>query len=376
MRVTQHVLHSARDTVAFAFAPQPNMSSVLLAFGSPTLFAANLPRLRDSLPNSLIAGCSTAGDIANDAIYDDTLVLTLLEFASTTAVMESVTVTSPDQTMVAAQQLARQLPTEQLKHVFVFSDGLHVNGSSLAAVLNRYLPLGVTVTGGLAGDGPRFQNTRVFDANGAHTQRIIALGLYGKQLHVGYGSMGGWESFGPERKITRSHGNVLYELDGQSALSLYKMYLGEAAAELPASGLLFPLHLHANDDRQGVVRTILSIDEAQQSMIFAGDMPQGATVRLMRAHFDRLIDGATGAAQLAAFSDDEAAFALLVSCVGRRLVLQQQCQQEIVAVQRVLGPHTIVTGFYSYGELCPQGQLRDCSLHNQTMTITSLRESA
>lgn len=104
---------------------------------------------------------------------------------------------------------------------------------------------------------------------------IAAIGLYSTRLRVGYASMGGWDPFGPERLITRSKENVLYELDNKSALQLYKKYLGEHAKGLPATGLLFPLSIRETEDKKGVVKTILSVDEKNQSMTFAGDVPEG-----------------------------------------------------------------------------------------------------
>ena len=188
--------------------------------------------------------------------------------------------------------------------------------------------------------------------------------------------MGGWDPFVPERKITRSSGNVLHELDGQSALALYKKYLGPQAAELPASGLLFPLSLRVREDETGIVRTILGINEEEQSITFAGDVPEGAYVRLMKANFDRLIDGASQAAQasyttIGASSPD---LAILISCVGRKLVLKQRIEEEVESVREILGDRTVLTGFYSYGEISPFSPSATCELHNQTMTITTFSE--
>ena len=206
---------------------------------------------------------------------------------------------------------------------------------------------------------------------------IVALGLYGDRLRVGYGSLGGWDSFGPERLITRSRGNVLYELDGTSALQLYKTYLGEHAQGLPATALLFPLSLRTQENTEPVVRTILSVDEDEQSMTFAGDLPQGGYARLMKANFDRLIDGATGAARTSAAaigSASPADLAILISCVGRKLVLKQRIEEEVESVREVLGEHPALAGFYSYGEISPFTPGARCELHNQTMTITTFSE--
>ncbi len=205
---------------------------------------------------------------------------------------------------------------------------------------------------------------------------IAAVGLYGDRLRVGYASLGGWDPFGPERLITRSRGNVLYELDGRSALELYKTYLGPHARELPASGLLFPLSLRSESSLTPVVRTILSVNEEESSMTFAGDLPMGHYARLMRANFDRLIDGAVGAARTSyeAVGASSPDLALLVSCVGRKLVLGQRIEEEVEGVRDVLGDGTVLAGFYSYGEISPFTPTARCELHNQTMTITSLAE--
>jgi hypothetical protein len=206
--------------------------------------------------------------------------------------------------------------------------------------------------------------------------RIAAVGFYGSRLQVGCGSMGGWDAFGPERLVTRSRGNVLYELDGRSALALYTEYLGEHAAGLPASGLLFPLSVRFGDDGPGIVRTILAVDPVEGTMTFAGDVPEGAYARLMKANFERLIEGATGAANrcsesLGASPPD---LAILISCVGRKLVLKQRIEEEVEGVRDVLGREATLTGFYSYGEISPFTPTAPCELHNQTMTITTLTE--
>jgi hypothetical protein len=261
--------------------------------------------------------------------------------------------------------------------LFLLSEGLTVNGSDLIRGLKSQLPEAVTLTGGLAGDGTKFQETLVLWNDRIDCNLIAAVGFYGDRLQVGYGSLGGWKTFGPKRVITKSQGNVLYELDGQSALELYKKYLGDHAAGLPATGLLFPLSLQADDGDRSVVRTILAVDEVAQSLTFAGDVPEGNIVQLMQANLDRLVDGAIDAAQasLEATPSDEPELAILISCVGRKLVLKQRVEEEIEGVREVIGHRAALTGFYSYGEIAPAEFGQSCQLHNQTMTITTLMES-
>jgi hypothetical protein len=335
-----------------------------------------LDEIAAAYPRARVIGCSTAGEICGTEVTDDSLVCTAISFKHTRIDLAQVAMGEVGSSFEAGTRLARALDPEGLVHAFVLSDGLSVNGSQLVAGLSSELPSDVTVTGGLSGDGARFEETLVLCDGGATRDAVTLLGLYGDRLKVGYASLGGWDSFGPERLITRSAGNVLYELDGQSALGLYKRYLGDQAAGLPATGLLFPLSIRTGDAEPGVVRTILSIDERKQSMTFAGDLPQGAYARLMKANFDRLVDGAAGAARTSvqAVGTDSPDLAVLISCVGRKMVLGQRIEEEVESVREIMGDATTLAGFYSYGEVSPFTPNAQCELHNQTMTITTFAE--
>ncbi|WP_374594179.1 FIST signal transduction protein [Aquabacterium sp.] len=367
-----------RDVHQLGAVVGPDAQLVLLFGGGARLRdAALVSPLRARFPQAALIGCSTAGEICGEHVLDDSLVAVAVRFEHTRVRKAHTRVQGAPDSHAAGARLARDLAAPDLRHVLVLSDGLTINGTALAAGLRESLPPAVAVTGGLAGDGARFEHTCLRLDDDVIDQGVAAVGLYGERLQVGYGSVGGWDSFGPARVITRSQGNVLYELDGCSALDLYKQYLGEHAANLPASALLFPLAVDCGQGQSDLVRTVLSVDESNKSMTFAGDMPQGAHARLMKANFDRLIDGAAGAAQvgLQRLGSFQPQLALLVSCVGRKLVLRQRVEEEVESVRAVLGPAPILTGFYSYGEICPQGTLGRCELHNQTMTVTTFVEA-
>src|SRR6185369_1882648 len=250
------------------------------------------------------------------------------------------------------------------------SDGVSVNGSDLLRGINAVVPPSVVVTGGLAGDGANFKETWVIADRALSARNVSAVGFYGEHVKIGHGSKGGWDIFGPERLVTRSQGNVLYELDGRPALALYKEYLGHRASGLPATALLFPLALRNQGGGPQIVRTVTGIDEDRQAMTFAGDIPQGCIAQLMKANFDRLIDGAGDAAEQTAadWGPGGPLLAIAVSCVGRRMVLGERCEEELEAVREVLPAAAQMVGFYSYGELSPHVE-GGCELHNQTMTL-------
>lgn len=330
-------------------------------------------RIQDAYPTATMVGCSTAGEIADRRVLDDSIVATAVRFERTRVVVAHVPVNGHGSTEEVGRAAARSLPPLGLVHVMVLSAGKSVNGSKLVAGLASVLPPSVQVTGGLAGDGARFAKTVVWSGEGPREDVVTAIGFYGEGLRVGFGSLGGWDPFGPERVVTRSAANVLSELDGRPALALYKTYLGEHSAGLPSTGLLFPLSIRTPDGRT-FVRTILGVDEAANTLTFAGDIPQGAYARLMKANFDRLIDGAQGAAKTCLVSDEPPDLAILISCVGRKLVLGQRTEEEVEAVGGILGRGTTLAGFYSYGEICPTSPEANCELHNQTMTITTFSE--
>ncbi len=359
-----HCLDSERTLVLVFAAPELG--------ARPELFST----LKSNFPRGVVIGCSTAGEIAGERLSDHSLSVAVVQFAATNIRLAIADVAGVEDSCQAARSLAGQLTAPDLRAVLVLSDGLRVNGSELARGFSAALPRGVTVTGGLAADGSRFERTWVV-SNGVVADGVVAaVGLYGEHVRIGHGSRGGWDMFGPERLVTRATNNVLYELDGKPALELYKRYLGERVSELPASALLFPLALHENGDRQGIVRTILGVNEDDQSMTFAGEIPQGARVRLMRANVDRLINGAAEAATDSRQSDvnGHPTLAIAISCVGRRLVMGERTDEEIEATLDALPPGTRQVGFYSYGELCPLDAASCCDLHNQTMTLTTISE--
>ncbi|MCO7223872.1 FIST signal transduction protein [Pleionea sp. CnH1-48] len=357
--------------------PDKSNANWLLAFGHKSLMQEEgfIQSVRASFPNAEIMGCTTSGEIINTEVYDDSMVLTAIEFANTQVKTSHVNIKDFNDSFAAGEHLSATIAKDNLKHIFVLSDGQQVNGSSLVRGLEKNLPPGVLITGGLAGDGDRFESTYIWHNELAQEGLITIGGLYGDSIKIGHGSLGGWDTFGPDRLVTQSDENVLYELDDTNALKLYKEYLGEYVHDLPASALLFPLYVTPPGGSPGVVRTILSIDEDKQSMTFAGNVTQGSYAKMMRANFDRLIDGAGEAAEnaLSLSSTESVGLAILISCVGRRLILKQRTEDELESVSEVI-PDTPLCGFYSYGEISPLLDTGSCKLHNQTMTITMLTE--
>ncbi|MBA2689049.1 MAG: FIST C-terminal domain-containing protein [Gemmatimonadaceae bacterium] len=378
MFVEQTRWSSATGWVVSRAPRQDPSAHVVLFFGAREAIESSraVEVLRAAHPQACIVGCSTAGEISETTVSDGSVVATAIHFEHTVVRAACQPLESAEDSRSAGERIARELSSNDLVHVFVLAEGLKINGSDLVAGLRHGLPANVAVTGGLAADGALFEKTCVYCDGEREGGAVVAVGFYGDRLRIGYGSMGGWDTFGPERLVTRAEGNVLYELDGSSALELYKQYLGSHAADLPASGLRFPLSLRGESGDRGIVRTILGIDEAAGSLVFAGDIPQGVYARLMKANVDRLIDGASEAATSCRvpLASSVPSLGILISCVGRKLVLKQRAEEEVESVRAVLGDEAVLSGFYSYGEIAPFASSTKCELHNQTMTITTFTE--
>ena len=327
--------------------------------------------LRRFFPNADIVGCSSSGNIHGNTISDEDMVIAAISFSRTKLVVKSKLIDVGDDISLVVNELLKEFPNERLKHLFVLSDGLSISGSQLTRALNS---LSIPVTGGLAGDADRFKESWVMVNGPAKQHQIALIGFYG-DLATSYGFATGWHEFGPERRVTRSLGGVVYEIDRKPALEIYTKYLGELSRDLPSSGLRFPLSVRDSDSARPYVRTLLGVDSSNQSLRFAGDVPEGSLCKLMKTDIDSLIDASVNLANdIAPTESKKNSLCLAVSCVGRRLVMDQIAEEEIEAIQGILGSQTTVFGFYSYGEIAPFDAAL-CSLHNQTTTLTFLSEN-
>jgi hypothetical protein len=354
-------------------------STLVLIFASlhETKVEEELSKIAASFPHSIIIGASTSGEIYQEDVFDDTIVVSVSKFESTKLnykVCESI---GNDTSYEDGATLANELYTDTLKGIFILSDGLLTNGSKLTRGVSSVVNSSVVVSGGLAGDKDKFEKTWIIEKGSLRESVVCAVGFYGENIHFEAASKGGWDSLGLSRTVTKSKDNVLYELDGKPALEIYKRYLGDKAKELPASGLLFPLELReGSDNQEKKVRTVLGVDESNQSITFAGNIPQNSEVTLMKANFNRLVDGAGKSAEALNFSNfnNEPLLCIAISCVGRKLLLKSRTDEEIEAVKEILPENANLIGFYSYGEISPLASGR-CDLHNQTMTLTAIWES-
>ena len=352
---------------------------IILVFAERSLLENDslVKQLKSSYINANVITCSTAGEINNKQVEENSAVCVVMSFEKTTYNFAVGNISQHKNSFELGKDTASKLPAEDLKYILVISDGGLINGDEITMGIQASVNDSVLISGGLAGDGANFQRTLVgFDEN-IQAGNVVLMGLYGDHIKVGTGFKGGWDVFGPERIITKSDGNVLFEIDNENALDMYKMYLGKYAEGLPSSALLFPISIKSENNDFFIVRTILSVDEKNKTMTFAGNLPQGSVVRFMKSNFDRLVQAASEAGTTATLNLGEnipAELAIIVSCVGRKLVLMDRIEEEVEAAIENITSGATVAGFFSYGEIAPQKDQKTSHLHNQTITITTFAE--
>ena len=379
MKIEQQVLSSFTDQLRpVKFTGKTRLAIV---FGSVERLEApgELDKIAAAFPGVTVVGCSTAGEISRNGVVEQRagLSVTTLDMNHTDITVERQVISSMAASAEAGAALGKALLKPDLRYVMVLSDGLKVNGAELVRGLRSALPATTVISGGLAGDDARFGRTYVVHGKELLSGQVVAVGFYGAKFTARVMSGSGWISFGMDRRVTRSEANVVYEIDGQRALDVYSAYLGDEAANLPATGLLYPLAVRLAEGDQGLIRTLLAVDREKGSLTFAGDVNQGSNVRLMHANNQQLVAGAGAAAEDACVTTGPAAtqLALLFSCVGRKLLMGTHIDMEIEEVATHLQPGAVVSGFYTYGEIGYYKDSGHCELHNQTMTVTSLTEA-
>lgn len=351
---------------------------LVLVFGNRYMLEEHsvFEEIRKLFPDGHIIFGSACAEISSNTVNEESITITAIEFEKSNFLIKTSNVLNSDlDSFKTGNELIQQFPEEGLKYVFVVSEGSFVNGSQLTKGMNTSTQNNLLITGGLCGDNARFEKTLASYNENPKEGEIVAIGFYGETLEVSFSIHGGWTPFGPERIVTKSTDNTLYELDGQPALDLYKTYLGDKAKDLPGAALLYPLNVTSTDEKQSIVRSILNINEEDNAVILAGDIPENSKVQLMMTNVDHIANASEQAARQALeYRKNKPEIAFLVSCIGRKLVLDQRVEEEIEEVIEVLGNNTVTCGFYSYGEIAPFHGEVACQLHNQTMTITLMSE--
>ena len=376
MKVDQFLL--ANNAISYS---QKNISSAeevsfVLVFASRSKMESPkwLSLLQNHYPGADILSCSTSGEVYFSELTNESVTGMAVALSKTNFEIYAERLVGNQESFDLGKNLASRFATEGLNHVLLFGDGWLVNGSDLVQGMYSILGKAVSISGGLAGDGANFSKTLVGLNEDIHQRMAVAIGFYGDTLKIGFGSHGGWSELGEAYEVTEADGREILKLGTTSPLSAYKAFLGDDADGLPGTALLYPVAVWLPGAEDYVVRTVFNTDEFNGSITLGEATPVGSRLQFMRARFDDLLKGVKGAAEEALTGLGQSPeMALMVSCIGRKLLFNQQIDEEIKETHEVLGSQTPIGGFYSYGEICPV-QKDLAALHHQMLTLTVFAE--
>ncbi|PWL28335.1 FIST N-terminal domain-containing protein [uncultured Roseivirga sp.] len=355
-----------KNSVSFVlvFAPRQEMES-----------QGWLKGISEKYPQADIVSCSSSGEVYLSEVLDNSVTGMAVALQKSSVEIHSMKLEDGDSSKALGERLSAGFTSTDLRHVLVFSDGWLINGVELLEGMYRALGRDVLISGGLAGDGANFSKTLVGLNGEIDEGQVVAIGFYGQQIEIGFGSHGGWDVFGDSHIVTATEGRVIKAMDGKSPLSLYKQFMGDDADGLPGAALLYPLSVVIPESESPLVRTVYSIDEVLGHLIIGQEIPVGTEVRFMKAEFDDLLNGSSQAVQKALSTlNGVPEFCLVISCIGRKLLFDRKIEEEIASTQSVLGSEVPIGGFYSYGEICP-AKRGLAELHHQMLAVTLIREN-
>src|SRR5690348_14162606 len=108
-------------------------AQLVLLFGCPALLKQRdlLQSIQRAYPSAHLLGCSTAGEISDTQVLDESLVATAVQFEHTTLHGVRIKLKDGISDFQAGEMLARELDKKGLVHALVLSRGVNVNGTDL-----------------------------------------------------------------------------------------------------------------------------------------------------------------------------------------------------------------------------------------------------
>ncbi|MGA2937236.1 MAG: FIST N-terminal domain-containing protein [Syntrophobacteraceae bacterium] len=313
-----------------------------------------------------VFGASSAGEICNDEFLEESIVAMLLDVSRDTyrlKVFEGREKTSSQ----IGQNIGEWAKTVyENPALMVMSGGILADGDGILNGIINEMGRQAPLFGGMAGDDLKAHETFVFDGSRITSNGAVALIFDRNVIGLQGVAFSGWKGIGTSKTVTKARGNIVYEINGEPTLDIYRKYLDfghDPSVEITVVlASQYPLLLN-RDDGSSVLRAVVHIND-DKSLVYAGSVPEGAKVRFGMAPGPEIIDHVIE--QISEFSRQapRSEAIVLFSCVARHLALGPMVEDEIAAVRKLWDVPLV--GFFTYGEIGPVLQGR-CDYHNNTL---------
>ncbi len=324
-----------------------------------------LQGIRSVTKETPLLGCSTAGEIITTGPSKNSVVVMAIATDGLEFHLGRGENIKQDAT-AAGKQLAQDLlsKTKAGKVMMMMPDGLAGNGADIVRGIQEVLGANFLIAGGAAGDDFLFKETYEY-YNGEVLNGAVVGAMVSDEAKFGIGVRHGWQPIGAAKRVTKSKGNVLYELDGKPAIHIYEEYFGKEAEALRSEPLArmaitYPLGLRIPHSDEYLIRDPITVGEKGE-INCAAEVPEGSEIKLMMGSKEAAIAAATQAAeqcltQVKTRGGSKVTTAIIFNCIARDKVLGQDAKDEIAAIRKTLGDNVEFIGFYTYGEQAPIGK--------------------
>ncbi len=343
-----------------------------------------LRAVREATGGAPLCGCSGEGTIGgNDADESNYSVVVMAissgELRWRNGLARGLSTDSRAAGQLISQSVSSDLGADAVG-LFVFPDGTTVNFDEFFAGLEGDLPSDrfLPIWGGGAGDNLALVQTYQYCDDEIASDGVAYALLSGETqpastIGIGYLPIGG------ERKVTRSQGNVIYEIDGKSAVEVLQEYLPDSAlaedwrryAHSCVLCLRAPSYL---EDEEYVVRTILSLDATDGSATVQTEVPEGTSVWMTSKDQEKFTAGLDRMAEQIkkGLGGNQPKLVLHFDCVSRgKLMFRDQEKMRLLRqLRQAVDPEAPWAGFYTFGEIGPVDK-HNC-YHNYTGVVLAL----
>jgi hypothetical protein len=339
--------------------------------------------IREATDGAPLCGCSGEGIIAGGEADESNFAMGVMVINSdqlrfSHGIATGLGEDSAQAGRAVAQTIQSQVSSDT-RALFLFPDGVTVNFDRLLAGLEGGLNLDrpLPLVGGTAGDNWAFERTYQYCNNHVISDGV-AWALLSGETQIAWAVSHGCVPVGVEYQVTRSQGNVIYEIDDKPVLEILKDYVTDEEIEDWAKivmtfsfGLKAPGYMQDYDEY--IIRGMVGgKDDATGSVTIPTEMPEGTSIWLTRRDYEKLTKGVERAAEAikAQLGEEPARLVLQFDCAGRgkAILREQQRLQLLKMLRQEIGLDVPWLGFYTYGEIAPVGEHNH--FHNYTVVLT------
>jgi hypothetical protein len=341
-----------------------------------------LRAVRQTTGEAPLSDCSAEGTINGDNADESSFsvvvtVITSDELQWTNGVVKGLSADS----RAVGQRVAQDL----LPDLFVFPDGLIDYLDNFFAGLEGDLPRERFLPMWGGGANANFNNwaspTYQYCDDEVISDRV-SYALLSGEAQASWAISHGMAPIGGERKVTRSQGNVIYEIDGKAATEVLKEYLPEHALIedrdwMPYAislALIFEAPSYMKDEEY-VVRGVPPVRMADGSITVQTEVKEGTSVWFSSRDKEKI---STRFDQMAGqimeqLGGEKSKLVFQFECLTRgKLLFREQERQEILRrFRQSVDPDVPWAGSYTIGEIGPVEEHNDRHLYTSVVLALS-----